>query len=208
YFRLYDTDQDRPVRREQDNDGSNDCASATCTYPSLTTAAVGTLSVDIVDSGGSSVTSPSVTFGAKTFSFETQTSTGTLGTSSQKVRVSNTTSTPNWTLSIAATTGPTTLWTTGSITYDFNGSAANGRLTVNAAGGTITPQGGCATTGLTLGSSTAFAQGTQDSVDLLTAGGSAQTSCYWDVTNVSLTQDIPATQANGTYTISMTITVS
>jgi hypothetical protein len=39
YFRLYDVDQDRPVRREQDNDGSNDCASATCTYPSLTTAA-------------------------------------------------------------------------------------------------------------------------------------------------------------------------
>lgn len=39
YFRMYDVDQDRPVRREQDNDGSNDCASATCTYPSLTTAA-------------------------------------------------------------------------------------------------------------------------------------------------------------------------
>jgi hypothetical protein len=39
YFRMYDVDQDRPVRREQDNDGSNDCASATCTYPSLTTTA-------------------------------------------------------------------------------------------------------------------------------------------------------------------------
>lgn len=37
YFRAYDVDQDRPVRREQDNDGANDCASATCTYPSLTT---------------------------------------------------------------------------------------------------------------------------------------------------------------------------
>lgn len=39
YFRMYDVDQDKTVRREQDNDGANDCVSATCTYPSLTTAA-------------------------------------------------------------------------------------------------------------------------------------------------------------------------
>lgn len=40
YFRLYDVDQGSSVLREQDNDGSNDCASATCTYPSLTIAAI------------------------------------------------------------------------------------------------------------------------------------------------------------------------
>ncbi len=39
YFRMFDTDQQTVVFREQDNDGSNDCASAVCTYPSLTTAA-------------------------------------------------------------------------------------------------------------------------------------------------------------------------
>jgi len=39
YFRMYDTDQLTPVFREQDNDGANDCATATCTYPSLTTGA-------------------------------------------------------------------------------------------------------------------------------------------------------------------------
>lgn len=39
YFRMYDVDQQTPVFREQDNDGSNDCATATCTYPSLTTQA-------------------------------------------------------------------------------------------------------------------------------------------------------------------------
>ena len=38
YFRIYDVDQLKPVRREQDNDGANDCATATCTYPSLVTA--------------------------------------------------------------------------------------------------------------------------------------------------------------------------
>ena len=40
YFRAYDVDQARPVRREQDNDGANDCATAACTYPSLTTSAI------------------------------------------------------------------------------------------------------------------------------------------------------------------------
>lgn len=39
YFRMFDTDQQTTIFREQDNDGSNDCASAVCTYPSLTTAA-------------------------------------------------------------------------------------------------------------------------------------------------------------------------
>lgn len=42
YFRMYDVDQGRPVLREQDNDGSNDCASAVCTYPSITTSGVAT----------------------------------------------------------------------------------------------------------------------------------------------------------------------
>jgi murein DD-endopeptidase MepM/ murein hydrolase activator NlpD len=43
YFRLYEprissNGQDSPVWREQDDDGNNDCASTTCTYPSLTIA--------------------------------------------------------------------------------------------------------------------------------------------------------------------------
>lgn len=41
YFRVYEprlssNGQDSPVFREQDNDGANDCATSTCTYPSLT----------------------------------------------------------------------------------------------------------------------------------------------------------------------------
>lgn len=41
YFRAYDEQQLTPVFREQDDDGNNDCASATCTYPSVTTASSG-----------------------------------------------------------------------------------------------------------------------------------------------------------------------
>lgn len=39
YFRAYDNDQLTPVFREQDTDGSNDCSSAACAYPSATVAA-------------------------------------------------------------------------------------------------------------------------------------------------------------------------
>lgn len=170
--------------------------------------ASGTLSVDIVDSGGNTVSSPSVSFGAVAFSFNAQTSTGTLGVAAQKIRLSNTTATPAWTLSVAATSGPTTLWTTGSITYDFNTTAANGRLTVDPSVATMTPQGGCSSTGISLGSSTAFNQGVTDSVTLASASGSTQTSCYWDFTGIGLTQDIPARQSAGTYTISMTLTAA
>lgn len=185
--------------------GNSCSASGSGTF---TVNSAGSLSVDIVDSGGTPVGSPSVTFGAKVFNWIAQTSTGTLGVAAQKIRVNNTTGTPSWTLSVAATSGPTALWSDGSNTYDFNGSAVAGRLEVDASGSTITPQGGCSTTGLSKGTATYFAQGTQDSINLVTAGGSAQTNCYWDITGVNLNQDIPASQAIGSYSIVMTLTAA
>lgn len=176
------------------------CASAS--------GALGTLSADIVDSDGTLVVNPSVSFGTAGFSFNTQTSTGILGVSTQKIRLSNTTSAPAWTLSVAATSGPTTLWTTGSTTYDFNSTAASGRLTVDPSVATITPQGGCSSTGISLGSSTAFNQGVTDSITLATTSGATQANCYWDFINIGLTQDIPAQQSAGTYTINLTLTVA
>lgn len=220
YFRLYDVDQDRAVRREQDNDGSNDCASATCTYPSVAIASTGSLSVDIVDSGGSSVSSPSMVMSAIAVSFTSQTATGTFGTSSEKVRVTNTTGTATWTLSIAATSGATALWDSAGTDYDFNDPTAGagdggdadsvgGQLTLNASAGTVTPQSGCSTTGITKGSSTGFSQGVTDSITLLTAGSTADTNCYWDLTGISISQTIPREQpAASDYDINMTVTVA
>lgn len=171
-----------------------------------TITSTGSLTVDIVDSGGSSVSSPSVSFSSANYSWAAQQSTATLGVSAQKIRVSNTTTTPSWTLSIAATAN-TNLWTSGGNTYDFNDSATNGRLNVNPGGITITPQSGCSNTGLTGGSSAYFVQGTQDSINLLTAGSSAGTNCYWDITGVGMTQDIPASQATGSYSLNMILTI-
>lgn len=58
YFRMYDVDQETPVFREQDNDGSNDCATAACTYPSLTTASIAapTVSTNFASAGFNSAT--------------------------------------------------------------------------------------------------------------------------------------------------------
>jgi hypothetical protein len=182
------------------------------------TYTAGSMSVDIVDSGGSSVASPSVSFGNVQLMFQCQSATGTLGASAQKIRVTNTTSNGNWTLSISATSGSTALWGT---TYDFNDSSGSpagcsdgadadsraGQLTLNPSAGTVTPQSGCVSTGVSKGSSAAFAEGSLNSITLLTAA-SSQTSCYYDLTGVSLTQKVPSETAVGSYTINMTITIT
>jgi hypothetical protein len=171
----------------------------------------GNLSVDIVDGDGESVVSPGVTFASEIYyDFAPQDTTGTLGTSSEKIRVTNARSvTDTWTVSIAAKLGPDTTWTTGTYTHPFDstGGADSGRLTVNPSGGTITPGSGCSSDNLSKGSSDYFVSGTTDSIDLLSAGSGADVLCYWDFTGVSLTQRIPGGQEPGTYTLAMTISV-
>lgn len=115
------------------------------------------------------------------FSFSTQTSTGTLDTASQIIQVSNGITTANWTVSIAATSGPTALWTEGAKTFDFNDAngggfsdgadldTRGGQLTINATSSTVTGLSGCPTTNVTKGASTAFVQCTTDSITLLSA---------------------------------------
>lgn len=168
----------------------------------------GTLGVDIVNGSGVSVGGPTVSFASAPFSFSTQTSAGTLGVTDQKIRVSNGTTTATWSMTLAATSGNTALWSDGSHSMDFNGAASAGRLTVDPSGGTITPTDSYSSTGLTKGSSTAFAQSTVDSITLLSAGSSADKPGRWDFIGALLTQDIPAAQSAGTYTINMTLTVS
>ena len=190
-------------------------------YPQITTLASGTLTVDIVDDTGASVSSPSLQLSSLTSGFSCQTPTGTLGVSTQKIRVNNTTGTATWTVSIAAANGSTAPWLAGSFLYDFNDSGGSpagcsdgadadtiaGQMTLDPSVSTITPQSGCATTGLTKGSSSAFSEGVTNSIALVSAGSSTQTNCYWDITAISISQTVPADQEAGSYTIDMTITV-
>ncbi len=120
-------------------------------------AASPSLGADIVNGSGTPVASPSVALTTLSKSFNCQTSTGTLGVTAQKIRVNNTTDNPAWSLTIAATSGPTTLWSDGGgHSYDFNDAAGsgctNGQLTVSAGGGTLTPQTNCTNTNVALGS--------------------------------------------------------
>lgn len=165
----------------------------------------GVKSIDVVDGSGNTVASPSVAFGAATFSYSAQNTTGTLGTSSERIRVSNPTSTATWTASIAGT-APSATWTDGSHTYNFN-SATLGQMTVDPSVSTIAGVGGCATTNVNKGSSSAFVSGTTDSITVASGATGAAPYCRWDVTGVGLSQRIPAGQVSGSYNMTMVLSV-
>ena len=187
-------------------------------FPEVTSANGG-LSVDIVNSGGTPVASPTVAFSTLSLGFSFQTTTGTLGISSERIRITNNSASAQWNLTMAATGGTTAFWDGVSSDFDFNDSTASagdggdadslgGQLTIDAAtNGVITPEGGCTNTGITLGSSAAFDEGTTDSITLLTAGASADTGCFWDLTAIDLSQTVPEEQGSDAYDINMTVTI-
>ena len=183
------------------------------------TAQSNTLSIDIVDGTNTPVTSPSVSMNSSIFNFVDQSTTGTLGTSSEKIYITSD-STTNWEVSIAATTGATALWSNSGNTlyYDFNDSTANaedgadtdtygGQLTINPSVATLAAGSGCTTTGLSLGSSASFIEDTVNAITLLSAS-SADTNCDWELTDIDLSQTIPAEQPSDGYGIDLTLTVT
>lgn len=179
--------------------------------------------VGIVDGSGAEVISPLVTFATSAVS-TTQCSlqTATLGTSLQKIRINNDLVTNGWNVSMAATGGPTAVWTSGSNTYDFNdpsGSPAGctdggdadsqgGQMRVNPTVGTVTPEAGCTGTGLSWGPDSKFNQGVVDAITIGDANPSSERFCYWDVTAVALEQRIPSATPAGSYTMDMTVTMT
>lgn len=178
----------------------------------------GVKAIDIVDAGGATVASPAVSFASTTFSYDTQNTTGTLGSSAQRIRVFNPTSTSTWTASIAGSaTGAT--WTNGTANYDFNDASGSGytdgadtdnlggQLAVNPAAGTLAGVSSCATTNVSLGSNSAFAEGTTDSITLASGASGAATFCRWDVTNIGLTQKLPAAQVAGAYSLNLVLSI-
>ncbi len=188
----------------------------------------GTLATDIRSNSTTSVSSPSVSMTAKTFSFNCQSggsaSTGTFGTSSQRVYVDNPDAADNgWTLTLAATNGATSTWANGGATqkFDFNDSSGSGctdgadadafggQLTVDPSVGTTTADySGSSTTGISLGSSASYVQGATDSVTLVTASSGSADVWRGYFTGISMSQSIPAEQAADTYTINLTLTAT
>lgn len=182
------------------------------------TISAGSLSVDIIDGSSNSVANPSVTFSALPFDFDTQDSTGTLGTSSEILQVYNPTSTPTWTVNIAGSASTGTWTDGGPSAYDFNdpsgytdgadADSVGGQLTIDPSVGTLVGVSGCSTTNVSKGSSDSFSEGVVNNIDILTASSGADTFCKWNLTDVSLTQKIPAAQTPGSYTFTMNLTIN
>jgi len=225
-FSLVDTDTIDFRQIDDGDDGDTDtfiASSYGITAVNLATLfnnSSGTLSANIVDEVGGVVIEPSVNFSDTNFDFNFQTTTGVLGIVSEKIRVDNGTQSAGWTLSVAATGGSIDTWSDGtSNEYDFNDPVPDaidgadvdlvgGELFIDSSVGIITPQSGCTNTGVSLGSSASFSEGIIDSITLMSATGSSQIGCYWDLTNILFSQDIPASQPLGTYTLNLTLTVS
>lgn len=202
------------------NDGT--ALTAYTVYPEIVTSPTGTLNVDIVDDSGNPVASPSFSFSNLTAPINCSTTTATLSTNSQRIRVKNTTDTPGWSLSIAATSGSAALWSAGTPTYDFNDSfgspagcsdggdsdSRGGQMTIDPFGGTITPRAVtlCSTSGVTKGSSSSFIEGSLNAITLMNSSG-ANTGCFWELTNINVSQTVPGSQTPGSYSINMTLTV-
>lgn len=182
----------------------------------------GTLVVDIVDGSFVTVASPSVTFPAATFSFVCQTNTATFGTVTERIYIQNPDSADNgWTVSIAGS-ATTALWDGAASDYDFNDPTTSGcadgadtdgvggQMTIDASVATLNTGNcaSCVTTNITKGSSTAFNEGTTDSVTLLNAAAGSSDVGDWLLTGVEVSQKIPAEQgAASDYNIDMVVSI-
>ena len=168
----------------------------------------GVISSFIGDESGVEVASPGVTFSNISVSNFMQTSTGTLGTNSQRIYVDNPSGANNgWTVTLAATGGTSAKWTDGSNQYSYNGAtAAKGPLTVDPSVGTISMEVGT-TTGITAGS-TATYNGSTSAVTLLTAAAGSDDINRLYLTGVNLSQTVPASTPPGSYTLDFTETVA
>lgn len=183
----------------------------------------GTLAVDIVDGSYVTVGSPAMAMSAATFSFACQTATGSFGTASQQIYVTNPDAADNgWTVSLAAQ-AVTNVWDSAGTDFDFNdptgsgctdggdADSLGGQMTVNASGATLaTGQcASCVTTNITKGSSAAFNQGTTDTITILTGAAASNDIGDWKLTGVSISQKVPAEQpAAGDYNINMVLSIA
>ena len=187
-------------------------------YPEFKTAD-GSLDIRFADATNATLTNPTTVFSAAMTSKTASTKTAKLSNnSSQQLEVANSLSTTGWSVSLAATGGPTAKWaqTGGTANYAFNNTNADqGQLSVDLSSSVFTASGStplgqaCTTAGLSYGAGGAFVAGTAsaNSVTLATASSGSGLTCLFKLQNITLKQTIPAYQKPGTYTLPVTVTV-
>ena len=184
----------------------------------------GTLAVDIVDGSYVTVGSPTMAMSAATFRVSCQTKTGSFGTASEVIYVSNPDAADNgWTVSLAAQ-ATTDIWDSAGTDFDFNdptgsgctdgadaGDTVGGQMTVDASVATLAVGqcASCVTTNVTKGSSAAFNEGTTDTITILTGAAASNDIGDWKLTGVSISQKIPAEQpAASDYDINTVLSIA
>ena len=187
-------------------------------YPEFKTAD-GSLDIRFADATNATLTNPTTVFSAAMTSRTASTTTAKLSNnSSQQLEVANSLSTTGWSVSLAATGGPTAKWTQtgGAANYAFNNTNADqGQLSVDLSSSVFTASGStplgqaCTTAGLSYGAGGAFVAGTAsaNAITLATASGTSGLTCLFKLQDISLKQTIPAYQKPGTYTLPVTVTV-
>ena len=187
-------------------------------YPEFKTAD-GSLDIRFADATDATLTNPTTVFSAAMTGKTASTTTAKLSNnSSQQLEVANSLSTTGWSVSLAATGGPTAKWTQtgGAANYAFNSTNADqGQLSVDLSSSAFTASGStplgqaCTTAGLSYGAGGAFVAGTAsaNAITLATASSSSGLTCLFKLQDISLKQTIPAYQKPGTYTLPVTVTV-
>ena len=187
-------------------------------YPEFKTAD-GSLDIRFADAANATLTNPTTGFSAAITSKTASTTTAKLSNnSSQQLEVANSLSTTGWSVSLAATGGPTAKWaqTGDAANYAFNNiNADQGQLSVDLSSSVFTASGStplgqaCTTAGLSYGTGGAFVAGTAsaNAVTLATASSGSGLTCLFKLQNITLKQTIPAYQKPGTYTLPVTVTV-
>ena len=187
-------------------------------YPEFKTAD-GSLDIRFADAADATLTNPTTVFSAAMTGRTASTTTAKLSNnSSQQLEVANSLSTTGWSVSLAATGGPTAKWTQtgGAANYAFNSTNADqGQLSVDLSSSAFTASGStplgqaCTTAGLSYGTGGAFVAGTAsaNAITLATASSSSGLTCLFKLQDISLKQTIPAYQKPGTYTLPVTVTV-
>lgn len=176
---------------------------------------ISTLSGGIFDEKGNAIRSPIVIFSSVPASLQEEISHATLGTSSQQIIVNNPTENPRWTLTLSPVDGIDALWKSKNERYDINdmsgtdgkdNDSVGGKLLVDPTEMHILPKGGCSGMGISPGVSTAFSED-RENITLVVSGNNADTHCEWSLTNIALSQIIPAEQAVGNYSLDMMLTM-
>lgn len=179
-----------------------------------------TLSTNIVDDTGAVIASPNIAMPPAIEQFDCSTVVGSLGDTTQRIRITNMRTSASWSTSIAPTGGSTAVWSNAGNTrfYDFNdtndsgctdgadGDAYAGSLQISPSTQTVAPESLCAATNLNSGSNQTFSEGSVNAVTLVSASAGADTACYWDIYGAQVIQKIPAEQRADSYEVNMTVT--